>query len=241
MGRLVDAVGPRIVRSFGRFSVEVDGFTLHGDGAAHMHYVRELLEERRERFFVELVTAAVPPGGAVLEAGAHLGYVTLHAARAAGPSGRVVAFEPNPGVLPLLRVNVAANGFARTVEIVALALADAPGRLPLNVTEGGDTSSLFDQGFAADRIEVGVAAADEQLRGARFDVVKLDIEGAELAALRGMRSILDRSAPGPVLFVECNPHMLAGAETTVDELVGWLEGRASASVGSTSANAASAR
>ena len=53
------------------------------------------MEHGREQTFVRLLTEAMPPGGVVLEGGAHLGFVTVHAAQAAGPNGRVIAFEPN--------------------------------------------------------------------------------------------------------------------------------------------------
>ncbi len=91
------------------------GCALRGADLAHLHYVRELRELGRERTFVRLLAEAIPAGGIVLEGGAHLGYVTIHAARAAGPDGTVICFEPNLGVHGVLRENLAANGVADRV------------------------------------------------------------------------------------------------------------------------------
>lgn len=222
LSRIVDAVGAQVTRAFGPFTVELDGLVIHGHGAAHMHYVQEL-EQGREGYFVELVRQASRPGAVVLEAGAHLGYVTAQAARAVGRDGHVYAFEPNPGVRNLLEENLVANGLRDRVSVVSAALADDSGTACLHVTEGGDTSSLYGPADDAVPEEVTVVTADEYLGSrVRVDVVKLDVEGGELAALRGMQGLLARSRPGPVIFVECNPPLLESAGTSADGLVAWL-------------------
>jgi FkbM family methyltransferase len=160
----------------------------------------------------------------VLEGGAHIGYVTLQAARAVGPHGRVICFEPNPRTIPVLERNVAANGFQERVRIVRAALGSVPSRAELHLTEGGDASSLHGEGGTADVVVVDVTTADSAVSApAAVDVVKLDVEGAEVEALRGMRALLDRSAPGPVLFVECHPDLLRAAGTSEGELVSLLD------------------
>ena len=58
------------------------------------------------------------------------------------------------------------------------------------------------------------------------DVVKLDIEGAELAALRGMSALLTGTQRPRALFLECNPELLERAGSSRDELLAWLEAHA---------------
>ena len=183
LGFLVDRLAPRVGRAFERFVLEVDGVHLGGTSLSQLHYARELLEEGRERTFVRLLVAAIPPGGTVLEGGAHLGFVTVHAAKAAGPTGRVIAFEPNEAVLAVLRENLAVNGVEECVEVIPKALGDTPGRTRFFVRD--DTSSLFDVSSDAVPVEVEIVRADEEV-GGPVDVVKLDVEGGESAALRGM-------------------------------------------------------
>ena len=223
LGSLVDAVGRRIAPTIGTFDVQVDGLRLHGDHIGQLYYVRELIELDRERTFVELLRAATPRGGAVLEAGAHIGYVTLQAARAVGPEGRVVTFEPNPRTVPLIRRNLEANGLGDRVTVIECALGEHVGRLALHISGGGDTSSLHGSADATESVDVEVTTADARVDPSlRVDVVKLDVEGAEVAALRGMSDTLRRAAPGLTLFVECNPPMLEQAGTSVAELIDVL-------------------
>ena len=104
--------------------LDVDGVRIGGTNLAQLHYVRELRELGRERTFVRLLAEAISSGGVVVEGGAHLGFVTVHEARAVGPDGRVFVFEPNGGVLGVLRENLLANGVEDRVEIVPKALGD---------------------------------------------------------------------------------------------------------------------
>jgi FkbM family methyltransferase len=221
LGFLVDRLAPIVGRPFERFVLDVDGVRLGGDSLAQLHYVRELLEEGRDRTFVRLLAEATPAGGTVLEGGAHLGFVTVHAAKAVGPEGRVLAFEPNAAVHPVLRENLAANGVAERVSLVPKALGDTAGAARFFVRE--DTSSLLDLAPDAHSVEVDVVRADEEVPGP-VDVVKLDVEGSETAALRGMARLLAGPEPPVAIFVECFPRLLERAGSSRDELVSLLEG-----------------
>jgi FkbM family methyltransferase len=223
VGAVVDRVAPLVGRPFERFSLDVDGVRLAGTELAHLHYVRELLELGREQTFVRLLAEAVPDGGTVLEGGAHLGFVTVHAARAVGPDGRVISFEANGAVLDLLRANLVANGVAERVEVVPKALGDAAGRAGFYVSSGGEMSSLFPSDVASVPIEIEIVRADDEV-AAPVDVVKLDIEGGEPAALRGMEGLLTGAHPPRALFLECNPELLERAGSSRDELLAWLDG-----------------
>lgn len=221
LGFLVDRLAPLVARPFERFELDVGGVRLAGTELAHLHYVRELMEHGRERMFVQLLAEAIPPGGVVLEGGAHLGFVTVHAAQAAGPTGRVITFEANPTVLQVLQENLAANGVADRVEVVAKALGDGAGRTRFYVSGGGEMSSLFAPAVESVPVEVEVVRADAVVAGP-VDVVKLDIEGGELAALRGMESLLDAPRSPRALFLECNPELLGRAGTSAEDLFAWL-------------------
>ena len=65
--------------------------------------------------------SVVSEGMTVIDVGANVGQMTLEMAQLVGPSGRVIAIEPAPGNLAVLRRHVAANGFSARVEIVAAA------------------------------------------------------------------------------------------------------------------------
>jgi FkbM family methyltransferase len=220
LGFLVDRLAPLAGRPFERFVLDVDGVRLGGASLAQLHYVRELLEEGRDRTFVRLLAEAIPAGGTVLEGGAHLGFVTIHAARAVGPNGRVLAFEPNGEVHRVLHQNLAANGVAERVTVLPKALGDAAGKARFYLRE--DTSSLLDLAPDARPVEVEVVRADEEVSGP-VDVVKLDVEGGEPAALRGMERLFGGPQAPTAIFVECFPRLLEAAGSSRDDLIVLLE------------------
>lgn len=208
LGPLVDRSRQSLLRGVGRFTVDVRGVKLTGDTAAHSHYVRELLDDDRERHVAELFELAVPAGGLVLDVGAHLGYFSLLAARR---GARVIALEPNPHSLPFLRANLRANGVEDRVTVVAKALAGAPGRRVFFLSPAGDTSSLHRQVGTVGEAEVEVTTADGVVDGRRLDAIKIDVEGAELEALAGMEQAIADASPDLRLFIEWNPAALAAA------------------------------
>lgn len=134
------------------------------------------------------------PGQTVVDVGANVGLYTLAAARAVGPGGRVVAFEPEPRNCARLQRNVEANGHAN-VTVVQAAVGEASGRARLYL--GGDSGvhSLLAERAGGPAVEVEVVALDEycEREGLVPDVVKVDAEGAELAVLRGLRRTLRRA------------------------------------------------
>jgi len=225
LGSVVDRIGSRIAPRVGSFDVEIDGLRLHGDHIGQLYYVRELLEGDREATFTTLLKSSIRAGMTVVEAGAHIGFLTLQAARAVGPSGRVYAFEANPHAVPLIERNLTVNGLREQVTVVPLALADVAGTHAFFLSGGGDTSSLHQPEGVSERIEVTMTALDDWLDPTvRVDVVKLDIEGGEVAALHGMRETLGRAGPDLVVLAECNPLMLDRAGTSPKELREILEG-----------------
>lgn len=206
----------------GEVLVQIDGLVMRGSCDRHARYLDDVRERRREDLALALFKRAIRPGMTVVDVGAHLGHFTLPAAARAGARGRVFAFEPNPETVALLRANVAANGFADRVAVVPAGVGDGCGRRRLFLGETGTTSSLFDQG--SNRCaDVDSTTLDDALPAdARVDVLKIDIEGGEVAALRGMRRTLAAAGPRLALFVECNPRALERAGTGAHELLDAL-------------------
>jgi FkbM family methyltransferase len=169
-----------------------------------------------------LLDRFVSPGSTVIDVGANIGYNTVHAARRAGPHGRVVAVEPTPDNLETLRANVSAAGLSNVV-VAAVAAGRVAGSRELFVR--GDKSavnSLFAQScYAAVTavLRVPVVPLDDLVDGTA-DVVKLDVEGAELDVLEGMPRLL--RAPNAVLIAEWHPLLQRLAGYGADALPRWL-------------------
>jgi FkbM family methyltransferase len=159
------------------------------------------------------------PGDVMIDAGANIGLFTVLAATRVGPRGRVIACEPSPATMELLRDNVGRNGFD-WVELQEVALADEPGRLEMHVFEPGSGFSSFApaETSGSSRIEVPVTTLDEVacefLDRARL--VKLDVEGAELRALRGAQALFMRARPD--FIVELEPEHLERQGSSLADL-----------------------
>ncbi len=141
-------------------------------------------EYHKRRRFEEVVK----PGDVVYDIGANVGFYTLLASRLVGPAGRVVAFEPEPRNLAYLRRHLLLNG-AANVAVVEAAVSDREGTLAFLRTENRSTGRL-DQG--GDIAVKSVTLDGFLARGTERppDVIKMDIEGGELAALTGATGIL---------------------------------------------------
>jgi FkbM family methyltransferase len=172
-----------------------------------------------------LLDRFVEPGSTVVDVGANIGYNAIHAARRAGPRGRVVALEPTPDNLEVLRRNVAAAGLANvTIEPVAAGSLAAERDLFVRGAKSAVNSLFPTSCYAAvtDVLRVPVVPLDALVAG-DVDVVKIDVEGAELDVLEGMPRIL--GAPGAVLIVEWHPLLQQLAGYAPDALPRWLLAR----------------
>jgi len=161
----------------------------------------------------------VRPGDVVVDGGANIGLFTVLAATLVGCEGWVVACEPAPTTMALLRDNVERNDL-HWVVLREAALADAPGRLALRAFEPGSGYSSFAPADVAGGVEVEVDVATlDELAGDLIDrvtLVKLDVEGAELRALRGASDLLSRARPDFV--VELEAEHLARQGSSIDEV-----------------------
>lgn len=190
----------------------------------------ELLTRQHEAGTRRLLERLVQPGMVVLDVGAHVGYFTRLFSSWAGASGRVIALEPHPGTHQVLRHNtrklpnvtalqLAAAEAEGSAELYDYLMMSASGSLhydeslaQLQRAQMGerDVAPRREAGFEPQRYSVRTVALDDCLREQgveQIDVVKMDIEGAELAALRGMHRVIAVS-PGLALVMEYNPGAL---------------------------------
>ena len=157
--------------------------------------------------FLELVV----PGSIVADIGANIGIWSVLLSRAVGSDGRVLAFEPSPGNTALLKSNLERNGCSN-VDIVPVAVGRATGRSSLDTTSAGATHRLATDGSSGDT-PVDVVSLDEYARenGLRIDAVKIDIEGYEPEAFRGMRQVVGNR---PLLLTEFSVPQAKSAGTS---------------------------
>ena len=173
--------------------------------------------DRAER---RLLRQLITPGMTVLDIGANIGIYTEFLAKLVGPSGRVVAFKPEQRNVGRLRC--AAQKY-KQVEVVNAAVSDHSGTLKLYVA---DDLNVDHRTYAPREtrrsIDVAAVTLDDFVgERDRVDVIKMDIQGAELAALRGARRLL-ASDEAPVILFEYWPYGLRSAGENPQALLSEL-------------------
>jgi len=170
-----------------------------------------------------LVQNSLGRGMTMLDLGAHVGYFSLIAARCVGSSGRVYAFEPQPDVYDVLVKNIIANGFWSTIRPVRKAVSNATGTAALLLAREGSQAASFYRApgvSPSQRVVVKTITLDDFFAAEgwpQVHLMKMDIEGAEKAALEGMRELSARH-PNLKLIIEFNPGVQAAAGVTPQEL-----------------------
>jgi FkbM family methyltransferase len=170
-------------------------------------YLRAMLETLR-------------PEDVLYDIGANIGLVALHAARIC----RTLAFEPDPSFFARLERNLELNP-SRSVAAHPIAIGDVDGTATL-FTDGahGRSPSLVHHGENG-TVEVLVQTLDTLAARAELpapSVLKLDIEGAEILALRGARHVLSSRTAPRALFLEVHDSLLPAFGSSAEEVLSML-------------------
>jgi len=160
-------------------------------------------------------------GDTMIDIGANIGMIALHARSLVGKTGRVICFEPNPECADAVEEHMKINDI-RNVEVRRCALAAQPGTLTLNLTsEHTGTATLAPVSGSLKAIQVAVRVGDDELERIAPKVIKIDVEGFELQVLQGLHKTLARHKP--FLITELVDDHLTRAGTSADEVHEFLQ------------------
>jgi FkbM family methyltransferase len=155
---------------------------------------------------IKFLREVVRPGYCCIDIGANLGYYALLMARLVGPSGQVIAFEPFPRNFQTLQKNVSLNDL-QNVRIEPIAIGETSGSLSLFfAAEEENSATPSATAYAVDgrqeNLQVPMLSLDGYLSTGQFvpNLIKIDVEGAEMAVLEGARRTL--ATVRPILLVE---------------------------------------
>ena len=178
---------------------------------------------------IGLLAEALGTGDVFLDVGANTGLFALPIAELVGSEGRVLAFEPAPDAARLLRSAARARGVLFQVSLYEMALGAETASLELRADPAApeDTTkrSLFMDGQVV--AEVPVRAFDELVGSGDVelpkgvDAVKIDVEGAEMRVLVGMRKTLERHRPRMIVIETIEGH-LNRAGSSVSEVDAFM-------------------
>ena len=186
-----------------------------------------------ETHVTEWLQRTLRPGQVFVDVGANVGYFTLLGGQLVGPRGRVVAVEAHPRLAELLRRNVIMNGvygYVTTWHRAAWSTTTSLQlRQRLNFSGASSVGAIGKEaldrlGDTEEVVEVQAVPVDDLLEGLPpVDVLKMDIEGAELQAFIGLSRTLATS-PGISVMFEWAPALMEAVGDKAEALVELLEG-----------------
>lgn len=171
------------------------------------------------------IRSFLKPGNTFVDVGANIGWHTLIAANKVGAKGRVLSFEPVTTTFNELEDNIEINGF-KNISPFRLALSDTEGSAVIygNVeNDSGGNSMITSEGRPVLET-ISMQRGDVVLAGERvtgIDLLKIDVEGAEMRVLEGLAGYFERGLIGAML-VEINSPHLRNAGTTPEAVVDYI-------------------
>jgi len=135
-----------------------------------------------------MFASRIGQGQTVFDVGAHVGYFTVLFSKLVGKDGRVYAFEPEPFNIRLIKQHVKKNRI-ENIDLIEAGVAERAGRMHFDNKRGSGRGRIADSGG----IEIALVGLDELYREGRIpvpDVLKMDVEGAEVDALKGAKNLL---------------------------------------------------
>lgn len=173
---------------------------------------------------MDFVRRYLRPGDCVLDVGANIGVYTLLAASVIGPTGKIVAYEPNAESFDRLLENIQINGIQEQVDARRAAVGESRGSVKFHkkqdvsnrIAHANETANEPDA-FE----EVPCVVLDEECKDIPFVLGKIDIEGAEMMAFRGMTQLLRAGNP-PVWLLELKDRLLRPFGTSAREVADLL-------------------
>jgi FkbM family methyltransferase len=175
-------------------------------------------EAGSERLFCNLIKEEMT----VIDIGANLGIYTLHALKA---GCKVYSYEPTPFTYDLLNKNIKVNGYLESNRAVTYnyAVGDKEKIVKFSIYKGVcGQNHITDEEEADNTIEVPVVSIDHQHEGEKIDFIKIDIEGAEYDAFKGMKNII-QSNPDIMILMEFAPVFIRRAGVDPKDLLKLIE------------------
>jgi FkbM family methyltransferase len=200
-----------------RLPVDLGGTALFVSPDASLRFWRRSLEAV-DPGLLALCRELVTTGRSVWDVGANVGVFAFGAAHLTGPSGAVLAVEPDPGLAALLRRSAASAAGGSAVKVVNAAICDRPGTAELVIARRGRATNHLagvpgssQTGGRRGSVRIAATTLDALLADHRApDLVKIDVEGAEHLCLAAAARVLREVRPLLLCEVSAQNHAAVG-------------------------------
>jgi len=161
-----------------------------------------------------LLMSRAKPGFRVIDVGAHWGLYAMAFGLRVKPSGNVLAAEPDPENLAILRKNLALNGLGSVVKVLPFGMSDR--NREGSFISAGVESHVSDKG----RVQICLKTLDSVVGDEAWDLLLIDVEGHEQRVLQGAQSLLKDSRRRPkTIVIEVHPYAWSVLGVTSDSLL----------------------
>ena len=152
---------------------------------------------------MDIIDSEVREGMVAFDLGANIGYVTLQLAERVGSKGRVYAVEPSPENFTILSRNIELNHYSDRVVLYETAISNRNGTSQFYISKSSNLHGLNPSSHTTQSVEVVVQTGDKFFSDKPSpNFIKMDIEGAEVEALEGMRETRERAEPPVKILME---------------------------------------
>ena len=165
-----------------------------------------LLFGNRELDHKLILEKILHPGMSVLDIGANIGYYTLMMLRLIGPNGTLIAVEPSPSNVTLLKRNLLLNGHS-SVEVHQKAVSDTSGVRDFFLSEMSNLNTFHNTGTGTKHLSgTTIAVETETIKqiadGRRIDLIRMDVEGHEIEVINGLIPAIEKKEMTPTIIFE---------------------------------------
>ena len=165
-----------------------------------------LLFGKRELEHKVMLERVLKPGMTVLDIGANIGYYALMELGMIGPSGKLVAVEPSPSNVELLKRNLTLNGYDG-IEVHLAAISDQAGVKQFFLSEMSNLNTFHDTGtgrlhLSGKTVDVKTCSVPEIMAGRKLDLIRMDVEGHEVEVINGLLPAIERGEMAPMIIFE---------------------------------------
>ena len=179
-----------------------------------------------EKQTVKIIEDTLRSGMTMIDIGAHVGYFSLLGASLVGDEGKIYAFEPEPQNYSLLADNIERNGY-KNVVAESKAVSEISGEAQLFISgldNGSHSIYQNEKRKTTDYVPVQTVNLDDYLGTMgchHIDLIKIDVEGAEIDVIKGMVGVLSRE-DAPTLIIEFCPFLLEAAGKQPVDLINLI-------------------